>query len=121
MLLEKYPAYADRIAAGLAGEGSECLGLDDVYSTDHDFGPGFCFWLTKEDYEAIGEQLQADYDRLAESFKGIPVRNTTKEGAGRVGVIEIGAFTKGLPVWNMLQTAKRLRTWPHGTGSLRSS
>lgn len=114
MLLEKYPAYADRIAAGLAGEGSECLGLDDVYSTDHDFGPGFCFWLTKEDYEAIGEQLQADYDRLAESFKGIPVRNTTKEGAGRVGVIEIGAFYKrltGLEHAPDCKTAEDMAAW----------
>lgn len=114
MLLEKYPAYADRIAAGLAGEGSECLGLDDVYSTDHDFGPGFCFWLTKEDYEAIGEQLQADYDRLAESFKGIPVRNTTKEGAGRVGVIEIGAFYKrltGLEHAPDCKTAEGMAAW----------
>lgn len=96
MLQEKYPAYAGRIAAGLAGEGSECLGFDDVYSTDHDYGPGFCLWLTKEDYEAVGEQLQADYDRLAESFEGIPARNTAKEGTGRVGVMEIDTFYKRL-------------------------
>lgn len=96
MLQEKYPDYVGRIAVGLVGEGSECLGLDDVYSTDHDFGPGFCLWLTKEDYDTIGEQLQADYDRLAEHFDGFPVRNSTREGAGRVGVLEIDGFYKRL-------------------------
>ena len=114
MLQEKYPAYAERIAAGLAGEGSECLGLDDVYSTDHDFGPGFCLWLTKEDYEAVGEQLQADYDRLAENFEGIPVRNTTKEGAGRTGVIEIDSFYRrltGLANAPGCQNAEDMTAW----------
>ena len=92
MLQQKYPAYAGRIAAGLAGEGSECLGFDDAFSVDHDFGPGFCLWLTKEDYQAIGSQLQADYQALAAQWPGAPTRNSTPEGANRVGVMEIDEF-----------------------------
>lgn len=96
LLETKYPEYAGRIAAGLVGEGSECLGYDDELSTDHDYGPGFCLWLTKEDYAAIGQSLQADYEALPGEFMGFPARNTTREGAGRVGVFEIGSFLKGL-------------------------
>lgn len=92
MLRQKYPAYAGRIAAGLAGEGSECLGFDDAFSVDHDFGPGFCLWLTKEDYQAIGSQLQADYQALAAQWSGAPTRNITPEGTNRVGVMEIDEF-----------------------------
>ena len=92
MLQEKYPNYISRIAAGLAGEGSECLGFDDTLSTDHDFGPGFCLWLTGEDYALIGERLQKDYDALAQSWQGFPVRNTTTEGTGRVGVLCMDDF-----------------------------
>lgn len=92
LLETKYRNYVNRIAVGLAGEGSECLGFDDGYSTDHDFGPGFCLWLTKEDYEKIGAELQRDYDMLPKTWHGIPVRNTTKEGKGRVGVIETDSF-----------------------------
>ena len=92
MLREKYPAYTDRIAVGLAGEGSECLGFDDAVSVDHDFGPGFCLWLTKEDYQAIGSRLQADYQALVNQWKGFPARNSTPEGANRVGVMEIDDY-----------------------------
>lgn len=94
MLEKKYPQYLGRIAAGLVGEGSECLGFDDTLSTDHDFGPGFCLWLTREDYAAIGKTLEADYNALPRQWRGFPVRNSTAEGAHRVGVFEIDAFFK---------------------------
>jgi hypothetical protein len=91
MIEEKFPRYKERIAAGLVGEGSECYGFDDEISRDHDWGPGFCLWLNKEDYEAVGSSLQAEYERLPGSFRGFE-RENSRWGAGRVGVFEIGAF-----------------------------
>ncbi|WP_423734802.1 DUF4037 domain-containing protein [Bifidobacterium felsineum] len=68
MIAHRYPQYVARIAAGLVGHGSECYGFDDQYSQDHDFGPRFCLWLSDEDYAAIGEQLQSDYEALPRDF-----------------------------------------------------
>lgn len=83
-LFERFIAFVPRMAIGLVGEGSECFGFDDALSTDHDFGPGFCIWLKREDYEAIGKELQEWYDALPKSFWGF-VRRTVN-GPGRVGV-----------------------------------
>lgn len=64
MIREKFPKYESRIAVGMVGEGSDCFGFDDEISADHDYAVGFCMWLTKEDMEAIGEELQAAYTEL---------------------------------------------------------
>lgn len=92
MLFRDFPDYVERIAVGLAGEGSECFGYDDDVSWDHDFGPSFCMWLTEEDYLAVGESLQKAYGALPKSFLGIGARIETSFGAGRRGVKTIAEF-----------------------------
>lgn len=91
MIEEQFPGYADRIAVGYAGEGSECLGLDDELSRDHDFGPGFCMWVTKETADQIGDGLQQAYNMLPKYLHGIS-RNETFHGQGRTGVCVIESF-----------------------------
>ena len=95
MIHEKFPEYEDRIAAGLVGQGSECFGFDDCFSTDHDFGPGFCIWLTKKDYKKIGKKLQKEYDRLPKEFMGY-TRLSTDNAGKRVGVFRIDKFYENL-------------------------
>lgn len=92
MLEEKFGEYMPRIAAGLVGEGSDCLGFDDEISRDHDFGPGFCIWLCKEDYDKIGAEMQKAYNTLPKEFMGFAARRTSDRGDGRVGVMEISRF-----------------------------
>lgn len=94
MLQEKFPALMGRIAAGLAGEGSECFGFDDEISKDHDFGPSFCIWLTKEDSLALGGAVQEAYDALPREFAGFSARRSSEYTGKRIGVFEIGSFYK---------------------------
>lgn len=91
MIRTKFPAYESVIATGLVGEGSECFGFDDEVSRDHDFGPGFCMWLTDQVYDEIGEELQKAYDELPSTYMGI-TRFTTAKAQKRVGVFRIGDF-----------------------------
>lgn len=91
MIHEKFSEYEDKIAVGFVGEGSERFGFDDEYSMDHDFGPGFCMWVTKTVYNEIGQQLQQEYEKLPLTYMGV-TRMSTEMAQGRVGVQLIGDF-----------------------------
>jgi len=92
MLREKFADYIDRIAVGLVGDGSECFGFDDSLSRDHDWGPGFCLWLIREDYENIGSKLKSAVAGLPQSFAGFDPRQISQWGDERIGVFEISQF-----------------------------
>ncbi|MBQ6222476.1 MAG: DUF4037 domain-containing protein [Solobacterium sp.] len=66
MIHEQFAEYENRIAVGIAGEGSDCFGYDDEISRDHDFGTGVCLWLSGEDMAEFGGELTDAYDSLVE-------------------------------------------------------
>ena len=74
MIDRLFPKWAGRIAAGLAGHGSECFGFDDELSRDHDFPEGFCLWLDDETDRAIGVQL-------ARAYRSLPFRKAEDRSA----------------------------------------
>ena len=94
MLETMFPEYVSRIACGLVGEGSDCLGFDDELSMDHDWGAGFCIWLTDEDYDKIGLQLQEQYELLPATYNGYPKKMTGEMAQGRTGVMKTSDFYK---------------------------
>jgi hypothetical protein len=92
MIEERFPAYSNRITVGLVGEGSECFGFDDEFSQDHDFGAGFCMWLTDEDYAQVASGLDAAFESLPTQFAGFPRREIICSGDKRIGAIGISDF-----------------------------
>lgn len=93
MIHEQFPKYENRIAVGFVGEGSDRFGFDDEISEDHDFGPGFSMWLTDEDYEKIGKELQDAYDELVKQYYESSLHTLwTKHAQGRFGVRKIHDF-----------------------------
>jgi len=91
---KELPEVLPLLAAGLCGDGSDCLGYDDSISADHDFGPGFCIWLDDRVYEKYGERLQSLYDSLPASFAGFPARKNDPHSGKRVGVFRISDYYK---------------------------
>lgn len=91
-LREELPELSARCAAGLAGNGSDCLGYDDEVSRDHDWGAGFLLWLPAADAETDGFRLSAFYDHLPDRWQGFPVERRSRMGDGRFGVRTIESF-----------------------------
>ncbi len=94
MLRERFPDYEGRVAVGFAGEGSDCFGWDDAISRDHDYGPGFCLWLTEGDYARIGDALNEAYDALLASHA--PEAGYNPRLSGRRGARTIRSFYEGI-------------------------
>lgn len=86
------PQVLDRAAVGLVGEGSECFGFDDEISRDHDWGPGFCLWLTGEDLQRLAPAARAVWDRLPRQFWGFARLREDPLSAGRVGILDTDGF-----------------------------
>ena len=89
VIKSEFPEVFEKMAAGLAGEGSECFGFDDEISQDHDFGPSCCIWLSSEDYEKYGLNLQKRLNELPKEFLGFRALNVSEFGDGRRGILNM--------------------------------
>lgn len=92
MILEQFADVADRIAVGLVGDGSECLGFDDEISRDHDFDAGFCLWIAERDEREFGFRLERAYAKLPKEFMGLKRSLVSPVGGNRHGVMTIEGF-----------------------------
>lgn len=91
-LMAEIPDIMSLAAVGLAGEGSECFGMDDEFSRDHDFGPGFCLWLPEKTLLANMERIENAIARLPLEFMGYPSRMPKAARNGRIGPLAIEKF-----------------------------
>ena len=92
MLQEQFPQYMDVIAAGVAGEGSDCFGFDDAISRDHDFEAGFCLWIPDRLEHELEFKLSRAYGKLPEEYLGVRREKQSLLGGGRRGVLLTGEF-----------------------------
>ena len=92
MIEEQFPEYAGVIAAGMAGEGSDCFGYDDEISRDHDFEAGFCLWIPDALERELEFKLSRAYGKLPEEFLGVRRAKQSLWGRNRRGVMLTGEF-----------------------------
>lgn len=85
------PEILDISSIGLVGEGSECFGLDDDISKDHDFGPGFCIWLRDDDVKIYKNKIESLLEKMPKEFLGFK-RIDSKIVDKRVGLFSVEDF-----------------------------
>ncbi len=95
-MLSGFPEIEGRVAAGLCGSGSECLGYDDEISGDHDFEPGFCLFLPGEEEvdRRAAFRLERAYAALPKEFMGHRRAPMSPVGGNRHGVIRLSDFLR---------------------------
>lgn len=91
-LYARIPEVMEQAAFGLVGEGSECFGLDDEISRDHDWGPAFCLWLSRDGLQSSKKRIESALSQLPGTFKGFSVRMDPQTRMGRVGPLIIEDF-----------------------------
>lgn len=91
-LRESIPDILSCSAAGLVGEGSDCLGLDDSISRDHDWGPAFCLWIPDETLSLHTRRIEQAMTELPETFEGFRTRMKPDQSMGRTGPLPLRGF-----------------------------
>lgn len=93
-ILEKaFPDLFEKMTIGLLGMGSECYGMDDSFSQDHDFYPRFMIFVDEETDDHIVSAIQKVYDELPNYYLGY-LRQHTRYSEKRDGVFKIETFFK---------------------------
>jgi len=93
-LRREFPELYPRLAAGLAGNGSECFGYDDETSRDHDWGVDFYIWTMESDKDfipSLGDWKNELFSRRPPEFP----RARSEYGA-HIGVMTCEEFYSGL-------------------------
>ena len=90
------PELLERIAVGLCGAGSDCLGFDDEVSRDHAFAAGCMVFVSDTEERETVFRLSTIYDRLPREFLGFAAEHRSRQGDGRYGVKTVGGFFRPL-------------------------
>ena len=88
------PDCLNRIAVGLFGDGSQCLGYDDEVSRDHDWGIRVCILLRRHDYELFANRLRIVISEAPQEYRGY--ETSWHWLVQRGGVLEILPWFRGL-------------------------
>lgn len=94
MLENDFADLLPYLAIGFVGSGSEHFGFDDEISRDHDFEPGFCIFIPREDVVDSKQafQLERAYAKLPKEYAGLSRQNVSPVGGRRNGVIRTEEF-----------------------------
>lgn len=109
MIADMFSEYEEVIAAGIAGEGSDCFGYDDELSRDHDFEAGFCLWIPDGLRRELEFSLSRAYEKLPKEYLGVKREKQSLWGRNRRGVILIGNFYEQFTGWR--EGPKTLMEW----------